>query len=167
MFHQSLTPKRAFSLIEVMVSIGIIVIAMVPLIGLIPIGMKNSQASYGETVGMDLLTAVIQDFRSSPIAQSQSPIFHLSALPYNGASLGTVNRILLDRYLNILPQNKKTSEACFEVTWVYTKIPPPESLMPVEAKFTVYWPPTPDEIHGASKEGQVTLVAAFPNPELE
>ncbi len=159
---------RAFSLIEVVLAVGIVAVAAIPLMGLIPASLKNTQISSEETQALRLMTAVVQDFRFTPLSKSRSEIFKLPSLPYNGAQLNTENKVWVDSYWMVYPYNQKPSGQAFELEWKYGVIPEQNSFAAVEATFVVRWPATVDETSGSQKKkkvgGEVSCLAAFPRP---
>lgn len=54
---------RAFTLIEVVISLGIVAFAFTAIIGLLPVGLSSSRSAITNTVGANILSAVMNDFR--------------------------------------------------------------------------------------------------------
>ncbi|HEY8966061.1 MAG TPA: Verru_Chthon cassette protein B [Candidatus Methylacidiphilales bacterium] len=61
------TPTRpaGFSLIEVVIAIGVVSLAILPLIALLPAGLKTNRSSTAQTGAMGLLTAISADIRTA------------------------------------------------------------------------------------------------------
>lgn len=58
--------KAAFSLVEVAIALGVTAVSLVPIFGMLPIGMKSNQASVGQTAANGILAAVAADLRATP-----------------------------------------------------------------------------------------------------
>lgn len=59
--------QRAFSLIEVALALGIAAIALVAIIGLIPIGLNSNQASSEQTAAAGLAAGIVADLQATPV----------------------------------------------------------------------------------------------------
>jgi Tfp pilus assembly protein PilV len=62
-----------FSLVEVALALGIAAIALVAIIGLIPVGLNNNQTSSGQTAAAGIAAAVVADLRATPVAVPPAP----------------------------------------------------------------------------------------------
>ncbi len=65
--------RSAFSLVEVVLALGIASFSMVSILGLLPVGLSNSRSSTAQTGAMNLITAIAADIRSTPSTASASP----------------------------------------------------------------------------------------------
>ena len=72
-----------FSLIEVVIAIGVAAFCLVAMLGLIPTGVKSVKAATDQTGASTVLNEVITDLRSTPIGADSSPTFGIS-LPTAG-----------------------------------------------------------------------------------
>ncbi|MES2308559.1 MAG: prepilin-type N-terminal cleavage/methylation domain-containing protein [Verrucomicrobiota bacterium] len=162
------TLQSGFSLMEVLLAIAIVSISMIPLVGLIPIGLKKAQLSTEETHAVHYLSAVIQDLRYPPPGATRSEVFKLSPLPYNGAVVHDKNRVWVDSCWSVYPEDQKPNVFCYQIEWEYTQVPEPASFLPVEANITVRWPPkpnpSPDDNLTSKTGGEVTSHASFRKP---
>jgi uncharacterized protein (TIGR02598 family) len=73
--------RSAFSLVEVVVAIGIISIGLLALLALLPVGMNSIQQGKTEEIAVELLNATALEFRSIPTGtNSLTPLrkFNLS-----------------------------------------------------------------------------------------
>jgi len=70
---------KAFSLVEVVLAMGIVSFALIILFALLPIGLKSNSDSMGESQGVNLLQALIAD-RQSTAYSNYSTYFNLPAL---------------------------------------------------------------------------------------
>ncbi len=160
--------RLGFSLMEVVIAIGILSFAMIPLVGLIPMGLKNTKSSSEETHALNILTMVIQDFRYTPLEENKSGIFKLSNLPYRGTENTTPKKVWIDLCMNVYPHEQKPQIQAFEVEWIYTKIPSFNSFLPIEARFTVRWPPKHSSKEGTTDQtntgGEFSTTVSFSKP---
>ena len=69
----------AFSLVEIVLAMGIIAFALIMLFALLPVGLKSNSDSIGETQAVNLLQALIADRQSSAFTNSSS-VYNLPAL---------------------------------------------------------------------------------------
>jgi len=72
-------PKRsAFSLVEVVLALGVASFSMISIFGLLPVGLSNSRGSTAQTGAMNLITSIAADIRSTPATASISPRYSIS-----------------------------------------------------------------------------------------
>ncbi|HEY8964959.1 MAG TPA: prepilin-type N-terminal cleavage/methylation domain-containing protein, partial [Candidatus Methylacidiphilales bacterium] len=102
-FRPSARPgSRAFSLIEVMLALGIAAFCLLSLILLLPVGMSANQSSIGKTVGTGLATEIANQLQSAASYYSVSnatPAGSLFTLPGRGqgtGEAGTMNTLFYD-----------------------------------------------------------------------
>lgn len=160
--------QRAFSLIEVLLALGIVAIAFIPLVGMIPMILNTSTASVDETKAIHLISAVIQDLRYTPATESQSRLFHLSPLPTKNSPLNTDFKVWVDSSWNVYPESKKPARFDFELEWKYTALSNETETAPIEGLITVRWPPKMVQLKdGKVKKqsgGELSTAVAFPMP---
>jgi len=60
--------RRAFSLVEVTMALGVVSFCLLALCGLLPIGLRTNQASVEQTVANGIFSSVIADLRATPMA---------------------------------------------------------------------------------------------------
>lgn len=82
--------SSAFSLVEVVIAIGVAAFCLVAMLGLIPTGVKSVKATTDQTAATTVLDEVVTDLRSTPLGSNSSPRFGIS-FPTAGsaASLST------------------------------------------------------------------------------
>lgn len=68
---------QAFSLVEVVLALGIASFSMISIMGLLPVGLGNNRSSTAQTGAMNLITAIAADIRSTPPASSLSPRYSI------------------------------------------------------------------------------------------
>jgi len=135
-----------FSLIEVVLSMGILAIAVIPILGLLPQSLKTIKVSSEEIQAGYLLEAVVEDLKNTPLSQSQSSLFKLDCPPSRSFNLlGKTQKIWIDSGWNILSTEKPPLVSCFQVELLYTQATEPYSLLPTEALVKIQWPPVLDD----------------------
>lgn len=149
-----------------MVALGILVFALFAIVALLPVGIQTNQTSSDNAEAANILTAVEIDLRNTcPAANfngftpGRSQLFNL-ALPYVVSSGRTVLNYSLSKpgltttvtsmsssgYTTGLDDTWKmvpvttARPSRFQVSVIYTAIPPPGSLAPIEARLIVNWP---------------------------
>ena len=68
----------AFSLVEVVVALGVAAFTMVPMLGMLPIGLSNSRSSTAQTGAINLITAIAADLKATGSGSTTSPRFALA-----------------------------------------------------------------------------------------
>lgn len=86
--------KRAFSLIEVTIALGVVVFALVALFGLLSNGIKVSRQSRTELMAAQVASAILAERRSAPTATLlDNPIDPLTnSIPLQNVSLSRSGR---------------------------------------------------------------------------
>lgn len=87
--------KKAFSLIEVVLALGLASFALVLLVGLLPVGLQTNKASVEETDGLNLLRRVIADREATPSGKTSAvygiaPVTDGNGLPVSTEAAGSV-----------------------------------------------------------------------------
>jgi hypothetical protein len=90
-------PRRAslgaFSLVELALALGVASFCLLAILGLLPVGLTNNQASIGQTAAASFTRSIISDLRLTPVAlpatDQNSPLFRLS-IPATGATTQTI-----------------------------------------------------------------------------
>ena len=70
----SLRRRAAFTLIEVALALGVAGFCLIPLFGLLPVGISSNQTSVSQTAAGSIAGAVISDLRS-PLVSGTTPRF--------------------------------------------------------------------------------------------
>lgn len=129
--------QKAFSLIEVTLAIGIVAFAMIPLLGLVPVGLNAAQSSMRETANTHILNQISGgldrlpfgdridqyiaqtlyfDYNGAPVPTAAESIFTVSmtalapSFPGSGQLTG-INQYLKRVRVNILPSGHPANEA--------------------------------------------------------
>ncbi|XHR26829.1 MAG: prepilin-type N-terminal cleavage/methylation domain-containing protein [Chthoniobacteraceae bacterium] len=174
--------RRGFSLIEVVIALGVVSYALLLIVALVPHGVKTNKASALETRATCILSLLEADLRNSHplVNEGKSKYFGLQ-LPYslNAAKRVIVNPALSENTLsdansagvddNEMPvAASAASRPPFQVAVVYTRLPGATSS-PVEARLVVRWPYAGTSnvsslISATTDGGYVESFVAFPAP---
>ncbi len=159
-----------FSLVEVVLALGIVAVVMVTLMALLPIGMKSNQVSAEETRAVGILSILEADLRNThpSLNGGRSLIFGLP-LPYVLSGGRTVpnpslqpkvasgNSVFLDETESPVAG---AGPARYQATIIYAPPPATNSLNAIQARLIVNWPAT--DLQNFSGEAQ--RVAALTDP---
>jgi type II secretory pathway pseudopilin PulG len=77
--------RRAFSLVEITLALGIAGFALLAIFGLLPIAQQIGRKASEETAAPKIFEAAAADLRATPAAASASPLFGIS-VPANSGS---------------------------------------------------------------------------------
>ena len=77
--------SSGFSLIEVVIAIGVVSLALLPLLGLLPVGLNSNRSSTTQTGAMSLATAIAADIRTT--TTGVSPRFGIQTAAFGGQTL--------------------------------------------------------------------------------
>jgi len=150
--HDGLS-HRGFSLVEVVLALGIAMIGVLAIIGLLPVGLKIASDSLEETRAINILSEMIADRRATP-STLNSTLYSIPAL----------NNLLADPACGtfgitdgnqILPD---LGQARYRVDYQLTP-PAQDRLDPYHLRLKVSWPAP-----AAIPSGCVEVVATFPHP---
>jgi len=145
--------QNAFSLVEVVVSLGIVSFALLAIVALLPIGLQSTKDTIEETNAVNALSAIIADRQATPF-NTKSVVYQLPVLT-NGMPLQS-------NYFGITDNNQSTgatlTQAHYRVDYVV--IPPVAGqLDPYQIHFKVSWPAP-----NTNSAGSVEVVATYPQP---
>jgi len=87
-FHRQM--QSAFSLVEVMLAIGLIVFCFFAIFGLLDEGLESEKDTIGQTASADVLSAVFSDLVSTPTTNSATSIFQISLTNQSFATPQTI-----------------------------------------------------------------------------
>jgi len=85
--------RRAFSLVEVTLALGVAAICLIPLFGLLPIGINTARQAIGQSIAIDILSATTSDLRATPNTSTTSPQFSIN--------FGATNTLYFDETGNV------------------------------------------------------------------
>jgi uncharacterized protein (TIGR02598 family) len=151
-FNRAKQPQ-AFSLVEVVLSLGIVSFAFLVMAALVPVGIQSTKDSLEETGAIDLLSNLIADRKASAFAASSN---NYSLSPLTTAMSFTSNAF------GVTATNTPTAnfgQSVFRVTY---EITPPQagSLNPYQIYFKISWPAPAV----AAPAGYVEQTVAMPQP---
>lgn len=165
-----------FSLVEVVLAIGVISFAMVALIALLPRGLQIAKNSTEETRALNLATAIQSDLQSTPLSSAKSINFQVAPIPWvlNASQAATPNPVidLNTDYVFYASEGQSASaagaaDARYRITLRYTQVPGKSSNVPVsspssiEALLKVSWPPSAAVTNA---QGQIESYLVFAKP---
>lgn len=67
----------AFSLVEVTLALGVAALSLIAIFGLLPVGMSTDRHAIGQSIAMDILSAVSADLRGTPNTSTTSTQFNI------------------------------------------------------------------------------------------
>lgn len=125
--------QRAFSLVEVVLAIGITAFALIAILGLLPVGLNTMRESVDEMVATGILTAVEADLRNVPEDESNSPLY---GVPVWSAASTTEWQRFLDRNGHPVAERQEA-----DYVMVCTLYPPEEDVSDcLRIHVKVAWP---------------------------
>ena len=154
----------AFSLVEVVLAMGIIAFALIIMLGLLPVGLKSNIDSVGESQAVNLIQSLIAD--------RQTTAYSANSLVYNIPALTNVTTPLTSTiYVNEdgVTTNAQPTSARYRVTYTVnpasivtataTNYPATSLPQPVFINFRVSWPAAQ-----TNQNSEVETVATFMSP---
>ena len=191
--HRSTTKKfrRGFSMVEVALALGVVAFAFLTLLALLPAGVKTNRSSVEETRATFILTNLEADLRNSlPVANNGKSILFGLQLPYSTDSdtgARTFNHTITTPVTTpvttltngVTTTGLKESEepealnattrSLYQVSVIYTMIPPVGNLQVARARLIVNWPSittnNPADLTDWGKvSGFVETTVSFPAP---
>ncbi len=142
--------QRAFSLVEVALSLGIVAFAFVAILGLLPVGLSSNRDALAESRVMNLIQTVVADRKAAP-SSTPSPVY---AIPAFSALTTTTAGTL---YLAEDGSSSATGPAANSLYRLnYTIYPSAGPNQPVLIYFAAVWPPTT-----TNTQPKVETVATF------
>ncbi|HEX4140257.1 MAG TPA: hypothetical protein VHY09_07910 [Candidatus Methylacidiphilales bacterium] len=160
-FGRHLRGSCAFSLVEVVLAMGIIAFALIVLFALLPVGLKSNTDSIGESQAVNLLQAMIAD-RQSGAYSNTSPVYNLPALTdVTGTLTGTLYLMEDGVTTNSSPANARyqvnyTIYPSANLYAMATNYPASSVPMPVSMDVSVSWPAA-----ATNRASSVETVATF------
>jgi type II secretory pathway pseudopilin PulG len=137
-----------FSLVEVVLALGVAAFVLIALVGLVPTGLRTARESMEESRALNLLGEVVTDRNASPTGLA-SLTYQLPGLTNTQAAIG---------FFGVDDRNRKTgslSEARFRIDYRITP-PPAGGKGPFVGNFRASWPAV-----AQTPEGSAEIVATF------
>jgi uncharacterized protein (TIGR02598 family) len=154
----------AFSLVEVVLAMGIVSFALIIMFALLPIGLKSNIDSMGESQGVNLLQALIAD-RQSTAYSNYSTFYNLPALTNVTSQMTGTLYIMEDGVTTNAQANAArycVNYTVYPATNTYsgaTNSPVTGPPLPVSINFRVSWPAAQ-----TNRASSVETIATFMQP---
>lgn len=103
-----------FSLVEVVLALGLVSFCLVAMLGMLPIGLSQERKSADQMQSLHALTAIASDFKNAPAGSSESPVYGLP-IPSVGATSPDRATISLDE--NFCSTQKGGGPQAYEVSY--------------------------------------------------
>jgi uncharacterized protein (TIGR02598 family) len=145
----------AFSLVEIVVAIGIAAFCLVAMLGLIPTGMKSVKSATEQTAAVAVLQEVVTDLRSTPSGSNTTSKLGID-LPLAGV-LGSSRGGNSTFYMSesgVRYSNNTSLDARYGVSLAMTN----RSTFITSAQVTVWWPST---VSAANAQGAVETITTI------
>ena len=145
---RSLQKTRAFSLVEVVIALGVAAVAFVSILGLLPVALKTQQTAIQQTTANEIMNTVFGDFRADvrlpPGQQSKSKEGQMGlGLHGHWATVVTPDTLFFDNAGKKLSIYSQTTDPAAPDGAVFrakiTYLFPPNASTTV-AKIIVSWP---------------------------
>jgi uncharacterized protein (TIGR02598 family) len=160
MNHRS-RASSAFSLVEVVLALGVAAFCLIAVLGMLPVGLKTQQASVNQTKANAIISQIIDDLRADvrlPPGQASKAEGEWVYLHARWAAVAKPDTLYFtnDGYqTGILNQSPAPSEAVFAATVKYLSPPTVTTSM---AKITVAWPAASVSINPGTQEVDLSNV---------
>jgi len=125
--------REGFTLIEIVIALGIAGFCLVSMLGLIPTGMKSVKTSLQETTATEALAAIATDLRDTQPGSNTTPVY---AIPIPSAiSTTTSTNFYLTEAGALTTSNDFSAQ--FSVTATLSN----STTFLTTAHIQIYWPP--------------------------
>jgi uncharacterized protein (TIGR02598 family) len=136
----------AFSLVELVLALGIVAFCLFAVFGLMPVGMQTNRNATSQTAAANIIAAIVADLRTTPAAATTSPQFAIT--------FGTDKTLYFDASGQASISLSPDSRYQLNIKWNSA----PTGLYYADLKVT--WPATVDPIT-TTPSGSVEIFAAF------
>jgi uncharacterized protein (TIGR02598 family) len=124
-YHRCDPMAAAFSLVELVLALGVAAFCLFAVFGLMPVGMQTNRNATSQTAATNIIAGIVADLRATPAAATSSPQFavtfgtdktlYFDASGQASTSLGTDSRYRLNITWNSAPTG--LHYAALKVTW--------------------------------------------------
>jgi type II secretory pathway pseudopilin PulG len=142
--------RRAFTLIEVVLAMGVLTFAVLMLLALVPAGLQTNRDTREESMATNLIAAMIADWRAIGVTTNASTVFKF---PHLNTGAGSTNTL----WIGESGQSVVAASARYRVAYRLTP-PPSGSCLPYYVDFTVSWP-----AQATNAVSKVEAIAALPS----
>jgi uncharacterized protein (TIGR02598 family) len=141
-----------FSLVEVVIALGVAAVGLIPIFGMLPIGIDNTHTANVQTGAMNLITSIAADIRATPPATGISPQFSINTTGTSGQTLYFNEAGVSSTSLSQLtfPRYKALIQAVPQLSG---------SNATVIDRITISWPP---QASATTALGSVVVVVSLP-----
>jgi uncharacterized protein (TIGR02598 family) len=136
----------AFSLVELVLALGVVAFCLYAVFGLMPVGMQTNRNATSQTAATNIIAAIVADLRTTPAAVTTSPQFAIT--------FGTNKTLYLDASGQASTSLSPDSRYQLNIKWNSA----PTGLY--YADLTVTWP-APVDPTTTTPSGSVEIFAAF------
>jgi uncharacterized protein (TIGR02598 family) len=120
-----------FSLVEVTLALGVAVFCLIPLFGLLSLGIQTNQSSNSQTAAASLLSSVVADLRSTPKTSLTSPQYDIT--------FGAAKLLYFDGEGRTVPPTDPNAIPRYRVTVTFPASPV-GAFAPTFVNLKVTWP---------------------------
>jgi uncharacterized protein (TIGR02598 family) len=159
-------PARAFSLVEVVIALGIVSFAMLTLVALLPLGLKSEQASSNETSAINLMHAIVTDLSNTPTTNAAGTTTNLTSYRYGIPLPSTYTVTTVKTNSFYVTDNQQTNSAAGQSTFYVACIYYPAitnvttaPTAPLGINVQVFWPAAGGS---TNYQGSVESYVTFP-----
>jgi uncharacterized protein (TIGR02598 family) len=136
----------AFSLVEIVLALGVAGFCLIAILGLMPVGVQTNRNATSQTAATNIMAAIVADLRTTPAAATTSPQFAIT--------FGTDKTLYFDPSGQASTSLSPDSRYRLNITWNSA----PTGLQYAVLKVT--WPASVDPAT-ATPSGSVKIFAAF------
>ena len=138
--------SHAFSLVELVIALGVAAFCLIAVFGLMPVGMQTNRNATSQTAATNIIAGIVADLRATPAAATTSPQF--------GITFGTDKTLYFDTSGQASTSLSTDSRYRLSITWNSA----PTGLHYAALKVT--WPAAADP-EVTTPNGSVETFAAF------
>ena len=139
------TSQAGFSLVEVVIAIGVAAFCLIPLSGLLLVGTHANQNSSQQTAAVNIGMAVVADLQATPTTTAKSPYYQITI---STAASATPTTLYVDENGQAAnPSNTLAATSRYRVSLGFTPPPAAAPRASTLVRVMVTWPaqadPTP------------------------
>ncbi len=134
--------KRGFSLVEVVLSLGIVTFVSVTLVALIPVGLSANKASREQITALNYCRNIESDLKATPASASKSPLYGIDISAAAGVT--TLYDNVYTTSGSGMGNFSTTAQSTSQYRFTITPITPPATSPndPVNVRIQATWPAT-------------------------
>jgi uncharacterized protein (TIGR02598 family) len=137
---------RAFSLVELVLALGVAAFCLIAVFGLMPVGMQTNRNATSQTAATNIIASTVADLRATPAAETTSPQFAIT--------FGTNKTLYFDTLWQ--PSTSLTADSRYRLNITWNSAPTGLHY----AALKVTWPAAADPLV-TTPSGSVEVFAAF------